>query len=404
MDKSHYQESINEALVLIKTNYSRLNKKDVVQVINERIFLNEFNREQNTWTKKASSMQELQCVDCIMKFFESESNFQVRDFMFDLLFSDIYQVKSVLTVLMSFAISLEAQNTLDCISKWIIANIGNELVQTMINQIIKDHFVLTVNKADQQTEADTFINPSLVALVNRSPLFASLFMTITLDMLPNELLLHPDKCLPKMLKLFEVWIEKNDMLPVIAYKSNMLHASAYMLNPLPGLIYITVIHPLKNYTDQVTTTPDLHSNLLDKLAKSNEFADKVHYITLKILRDLSNTLESTKVKQLDQFKLLTINHLEFVCKQIGEAEQKLKDHIERQGLQEISDKLTSGFRQLFNDSLDKLAQVLELSSQYGFIVNAKAEIRNVFSSFIRNQPQEMTSLDPNCLLEIILCS
>ena len=72
-------------------------------------------------------MQELQCADCIMNFLETEKEANVRDYIFELLFDDIHQVstKFILQLLLSYSLSLEAQKTLECISKWIIINIGS---------------------------------------------------------------------------------------------------------------------------------------------------------------------------------------------------------------------------------------------------------------------------------------
>jgi hypothetical protein len=95
--------------------------------------------------KKANPMQELQCADCIMNFLETEKEPQVRDYVFELLFEDIHQVstKCILQLLLSYSLSLEARNTLECISKWLIMNIGNEIIQNMFDQLITDHFLLS---------------------------------------------------------------------------------------------------------------------------------------------------------------------------------------------------------------------------------------------------------------------
>jgi hypothetical protein len=172
-------------------------------------------------------MQELQCVDCIMNFLENEKESSIREYIFELLFDDIHQVstKFILQSLMSYSISLEAQKTLDCISKWIIINIGNEIIQNIFDQLITDHFLLVDEAADQITK----VNQSLVNLAVRSPLFACLFMTIVLDMLPNNLISNHEKCLPKLVNLFSIWIEKNPMIPILAFRSNLTHTMQNML-------------------------------------------------------------------------------------------------------------------------------------------------------------------------------
>jgi hypothetical protein len=124
-------------------------------------------------------MQELQCADCIMNFLETERDSHVRDYIFELLFDDSFSItKHILQSLLSYSISLEAQNTLECISKWIIINIGNEIMQSIFNQLIRDHFLLSLDDNEYPPQ-------NLVNLARIAPLFASLFITVILDMLPK---------------------------------------------------------------------------------------------------------------------------------------------------------------------------------------------------------------------------
>ena len=153
-------------------------------------------------TKKANSMQELQCVDCIVNFLETEKDLAICDYTFNLLFDDMlyhqHASKFVLQLLLSYAISLEAQKTLECVSKWIISNIGNEIIQYLFDQLIKDHFLLAY-EPDEDKPQDNLVN-----LCQISPQFASLFMTILLDMLSRDLIKCQEKCLKKGIYIFVI--------------------------------------------------------------------------------------------------------------------------------------------------------------------------------------------------------
>jgi hypothetical protein len=253
-------------------------------------------------------MQELQCVDCILNFLETEIDTNIRDRVFDLLFGDIYNEvsnKFILQLLLSYAISLGADKTLDCISKWILLNIGNEIMENLFDQLVKDHFLLMDTKSD-----DPMNGPQdyLTVLADKSPIFASLFMTLILDMISNNILTNREKSLKKLFQLFELWIDINPMLPLLAFKSNLSHTSSYMLNPVPGFLYITVVYPLKNALEcmemhrfnkdiQVSTIEqeieqnkvflDEKRSLCEQMATSlDELANKVHLISLKLIKDL----------------------------------------------------------------------------------------------------------------------
>lgn len=316
-------------------------------------------------------MQELQCVDCIVNYLENEKEANIRDYVFDLLFSDIYHqlsTKFILQLLFSYAISLEAQKTLECASKWIITNIGNEIIQNIFEQLVKDHFLLAYSPDSN------LIQPNLINMCQISPLFSSLFMSIVLDMLANDLIRNQEKFLKKLSDLFEIWIEKNPMLPLLAYKSNLSHFSSYMLNPLPGLVYMTVIYPLKNF---------LENPNVDK-EQVNEMALKIHLISLKLIKDLSSSSGSIN----DSFKLLNLKNLESISKRIDEFVSQA---------QNLNSKEKSSFTDLLNESLERLAQLLELCWQYSVICCSKSECLSLFSKLFRNDKK-----DDICLMEIVL--
>ncbi len=51
-----------------------------------------------------------------MNFLETEKEAHIREYVFDLLFEDIHQVskKYILQLLLSYSLSMEARQTLDC--------------------------------------------------------------------------------------------------------------------------------------------------------------------------------------------------------------------------------------------------------------------------------------------------
>lgn len=328
-------------------------------------------------------MQELQCVDCIVNFFENESDGSIRDFIFDLLFGDFYHQQSskfILQLLFSYAISLEAQKTLESSSKWIITNIGNEIIQNIFEQLVKDHFLLY--HASERDE----IQQNLINLCTNSPLFASLFMSIILDMLANEMIKNQEKFLRKMFELIEIWIEKNPSIPLLAYETSLTHFSSYMLNPLPGLLYTTILYPMKSFIDILQT--ESTDKIIEKIQEMDSMVFKVHLISLKLIKDFSNSLGSGQ----EHFKLLNSKNLESIQKRLEDYSLQ----IELRNKENIS----ILFEKLLFECLERLAQMLELCWQYGFTNCTKAEIRNMFSKLIRNiSHNESTSL-----MEIVLSS
>lgn len=327
-------------------------------------------------------MQELQCIDCIVNFFETENDTSIRDFIFDLLFGDFYHqhsVKFTLQLLFSYAISLEAEKTLETVSKWIITNIGNEVIQTIFEQIVQDHFLL-YNNPDKSRIPDNLIN-----LCTVSPLFASLFMSIILDMLANEMIKNEDKFLLKMFSLIEIWIEKNSLIPLLAYQTNLSHFSSYMLNPVPGLLYTTILYPVKHF---VECAKSKHEFGIQQFQQLESLVFKVHLISLKLVNDLSNLIA---IGGQENFKLLNIKNLECIEKRLSEY------LIQCQSFNEPI--LMTDCKKLISDSFERLAQMVQLCLQYGFTNCSKIDIKNLFSNLIRNI--SMTN-DSVCLMEIVL--
>lgn len=346
-------------------------------------------------------MQELQCADCIMNFLETEREPQIRDYIFELLFDDIHQVstKYILQLLLSYSISLEAQNTLECISKWIIINIGNELVQSIFNQLIRDHFVLVLNETDLKPA------PNLINLARISPLFSSLFMAIVLDMLPNNLILNHEKCLSKIFNLFEIWISRDPILPVLAYRANLTHASSYLFNPLPGLLFVSVVYPIRcaleciqtHTNEAITSTLTTNKNRkhlaekraesCEKIAKSIEdLSSRVHFLNLKLIKDLdSHNLKS------NEFKLINLKHVDSVRRAFDDLNASAVD-ASRPHVNGCFHSVKT-LKQIREDCLDKLAQFLEVCWQLDYISCKKQEVKALFSNH-----------DQDSLLSIILDS
>lgn len=348
-------------------------------------------------------MQELQCADCIMNFLETEREPQIRDFIFDLLFDDIHQVstKYILQLLLSYSISLEAQNTLECISKWIIINIGNELIQSLFNQLIRDHFILVLNETEQKPAAN------LINLARICPLFSSLFMAIVLDMLANNLISNHEKCLNKLFNLFEIWISRDPTLPLLAYRANSSHASSYLFNPLPGLLFVSVVYPIRcalecyethknetlTGTSLLSTTINKRKQLVEKRIESCEkdshnledLSSKVHFISLKLIKDL----ESLQLN-LNEFKLINLKHIETMRRVFDDLNTAVSDTNKQTINCYHSVKSLSKIRE---ECLDKLAQFLEICWQLEFISCKKREVRDLLLS---------TNYDQESLLSIIL--
>ena len=369
-------------------------------------------------------MQELQTADCILNFLESEKDPVIRDYVFDLLFADLlyHQLSSkfILQLLISYAISLKAQNTLECTSKWIIMHIGNELTQNLFNELLKDHFLLAY-ESDADRPQENLVNLSQIC-----PLFTSLFITIVLDMLANNLVKQHEKILKKLFNLFEIWIEKNPTFPFMAYKSNIGHPSSYMLNPLPGLVYLTTIYPFKNLLDslksftknverrlgnsetEIQSEPSIIEQEFSLFSKSvlslDDLVSKVHLICLKIIKDLSNYISSQSIGS-DSFKLLNLKNIESLNKRIEEfsisidKESLIAKEIEIKSNHKLSsDHIGLAFNKILDESLERLAQLLGSCWEFGFINCSKEECRNLFKKYFSKSEQ----LNDISLMEVIL--
>lgn len=121
----------------------------------------------------------------------------MRDYVFDVLFSELSAASSSLQLLISYAISLQCTAALECISKWVVHNIGNEVVVSIFERLVEDHFLLATSPASHS---------AIATIDQRSPMFASLFMTIVLDMLTNGSIRYQDSCLTSLFDVFDSWV------------------------------------------------------------------------------------------------------------------------------------------------------------------------------------------------------
>jgi hypothetical protein len=376
-----FPECATEALKLIRLNQSRLNRTEMHHLVYDYVFYCDLNKDTKTWQKKATTtaqMHELQSIDAIVNFFESqpESSSQPTDnnnsdFIFDVLFGDFYNqsliAKSFIQLLISYSISLEAKCTLECVSKWCIQNIGNEIVQNLFDQILRDHFLLSSSKAASN---------HLINLCVNSPLFASLFMAIVLDMIANNLITDQEKLLSKILNVFEQWMSMNPALPIMALKLNFSHASSYMLNPINGLVYLTLVYPIKIFTD---------SNY-EQNSKANQLISKVHFITMKLIKDLKSFLNNHdksnefQQQQQQQFQLINLKSLEAIMKKLSDYDSTTMHNISNQN---NNNNILDNYLNIRNQTLDHMAQFLELCWQFNFIQFSKQDVQVLYEKYLK---------------------
>jgi len=239
--------------------------------------------------------------------------------------------------------------------------------------------------------------------------------------------------LTKLFNLFDIWISRDPILAVLAYKTNISHTSAYLFNPLPGLMYVSVIHPVKValicFQDHKNESQKPLSNK-EKIAslkkiescKQNakildDLSSKVHFISIKLIKDLESA--GLNMNSSEAFKLLNIKHVESVNRVFEELNQAIysnqscscfhsakslialrEDCLDRIGKSFIIYKV---FLVSFwiNDSIfkTKIAQLFEVCFRHGFISCRKQEVKQMFSGF-----QETRSAGNEDLLTMVLNS
>jgi hypothetical protein len=87
---------------------------------------------------------------------------------------------------------------------------------------------------------------------------------------------------------------------------------------LPGFLYLTVLYPIKS----TLNCYELHSNRETtkceiEIKDLNEIVTKIQLISLKLIKDIAIiVLEKLPVANVADFKLLSLKHLESICKRL----------------------------------------------------------------------------------------
>lgn len=128
-----------------------------------------------------------------------------------------------------------------------------------------------------------------------------------------------------------------------------------------------------------TAKHDKQRILCEKKFKDlEETTSQVQLMTLKLMKNIHNIIQTTKLFAADTFKLLSLKNIESISKKFQEIDQlygiSLKRHTDRTGCFQTA-ALVSAAKE---DALDRLAQQLEICFQYGFTSCKKQEIKALF--------------------------
>lgn len=162
-----------------------------------------------------------------------------------------------------------------------------------------------------------------------------------------------------------------------AFKSS---ANSYMLNPLPGLMILSIVHPLKLY---------ISGQERDKV---DELASRVHFMSLKIVQTLwTNEQKST-------FNLIQLSTLESIFKKLSSFNKALAT------AGDYSAQFIQVYLQLFDKSMDKLGQLLTMFFQFRFISFSKDDVKNLYLKYFdQNYLTPATNIDQmNVYFQILL--
>lgn len=300
---------------------------------------------------------------------ESERDEKCREFLFDLLFSSTTPLsvdsKSYLILLISYSVSLVAKNTLDAVSRWILLNVNNNVVDNLFHSLIKDQFMLRLGKPQ-----------NLINLAHASPLFASIFISIVIERLAshlttsNSLNLPLVDCLGQVLELFDAWFTFNPGLPLIAIKQSLnARLNSNRLNIVDNLVRIAFIYPLR--MESSGQSGNLKANqffissslvFLDLLTE--EYTERSHLFCMKLLlglRDLSITGE---------LNILDMKTLETLLKRLDELEANRGRENDQIWLK------------LRSESLERLVECLELCWKYRMSQVNKKEAKVLLHSYL----------------------
>jgi hypothetical protein len=90
------------------------------------------------------------------------------------------------------------------------------------------------------------------------------------------------------------------------------------------------------------------------------------------MKNIHNIVKTTKLFAPDTFKLLTLKNIEAISKRFQDIVQLYEISVKRNAGQ------TSCLQVMKESALDRLAQQLEISFQYGFTSCKKQEVRGLF--------------------------
>lgn len=133
-------------------------------------------------------------------------------------------------------------------------------------------------------------------------------------------------------------------------------------------------------TDAISTDKhDKQRILCEKNFKElEETSSQVQLMTLKLMKNIHNIIQTTKLFAADTFKLLGLKNIETISKKFQEIDQlygiSLKKHADQTSCFQTA-ALVSAAKE---DALDRLAQQLEICFQYGFASCKKQDIKALF--------------------------
>ncbi|XP_064477296.1 integrator complex subunit 15-like [Ornithodoros turicata] len=234
----------------------------VAKEISDEFIFNDCDRRGNPRRRKLSAVRELQIIEVIASTLQSTKPDMCQKIFF-ILFptADPTVMESRITIisrLVSLAIALKSQNTLNCAGFWMhVCGCTSELSLTVVQHVVGDYFNLIPTSADRMKE-----------LAGISPLFcASMATSLT----------HMTQANPavEVIELLATWVRAQPFLcftPMEAIPPQLY--TQCLQTFLPGLMTWCVLAP-------VTAS---HSNLSpEMLAKQNELYSYLHYALLEML-------------------------------------------------------------------------------------------------------------------------
>lgn len=145
----------------------------------------------------------------------------------------------------------------------------------------------------------------------------------------------------------------------MAFKANVAHVGSYMLNPFPGLMHVSIIHPLKSYP---SLTLD-NQSLVD-------ISSRVHIMSLRIIQNLATSEPDTKLN------LIQSSTIDPILKKMSE----LNKSMDASRLAYSSEVLQK-YVELVEKSMENLGQLLIMCQEFGYIGISKDEIKNIYLKY-----------------------